>query len=196
MIVMLLEAKYIRAASRVSLKEKTRAYLGGVYVEVNRDYTFYVATDGLALFAVRRATLEPFERPMYLIIPSDVCKAVPKATKRESDPRVELTNPRDRYQLGNQIFDAIDGAFPDWRRVVPRGDLREPLSAQDPRVAIRLYKAAAELGIGYNPSQFGSGSGSPIVYRWAMHEDILGLCMPCRQPRDPISTVPDWAKGA
>jgi DNA polymerase III sliding clamp (beta) subunit (PCNA family) len=74
-----------------------------------------VTTDGHRMFVARLA-----ERPAAdVIVPyADVAAALKLAGARCKDIEIDLAATR----IGQIQFTPIDGAFPDWRRVVPTGE--------------------------------------------------------------------------
>lgn len=109
----------LEAALICASREETRYYLNGVYVD---PAGLVVATDGHRLFAGdftpdnSRATLPAFKG---WIIPRDALqRALKAAPKRAKDPaaRVLKISPE---RVGDVVCRPVDGAFPDWRRVIP-----------------------------------------------------------------------------
>lgn len=109
-----------------------RYYLMGVHVEFNHDTTRLVATDGHCLGVYEIAALSVSDLPNdgtgNLIIPLDLIAGLPKPTSKH-DPVLTFTKVGEESSLKWQIvidgvdslarpFYAVDGKFPDWRRVV------------------------------------------------------------------------------
>lgn len=78
-----------------------------------------MGTNGSILFACRteyETTDTPQNGPYELIIPADVVKTISKKAKT-----VVLESLSDgRYMLESKVFSAVDGKFPDYRRVIPQ----------------------------------------------------------------------------
>ena len=107
----------LKAALTHAAKQDIRYYLNGILLEaaVNGDLHI-VATDGHRAFIGRIAGgAASWPEFTSLIIPTDAIKAAAK----KGD--ITLASAGARYALGSTLFDAIDGRFPDWRRIVPRG---------------------------------------------------------------------------
>jgi DNA polymerase-3 subunit beta len=104
-------------------KEETRYYLQGVHLEAGKDGFTMVATDGHKLLCAFQPYGEhmPQDHMPSVIIPASLIAKI--KIKKKAYPWAELTVDGD-----NLTFDymgetyggkAIDGSFPDWRRVVP-----------------------------------------------------------------------------
>ena len=109
-----------------------RYYLMGVYVEFNNGTTRLVSTDGHCLGVYEIAALSVTDLPNdglgNLIIPLDLIAGLPKPTSKH-DPVLTFTKVGEESSLKWQVvidgvdslarpFYAVDGKFPDWRRVV------------------------------------------------------------------------------
>jgi len=113
----------LKAALICSAVKDIRYYLNGVLVEYtpreSGGILTFCGTDGHILFA-GTAPAEFMDgehaQAFSLIIPSDTVKAACKGKM----PIVTLSSlPDGRYSLGDALFTAIDGRFPDFRRVIP-----------------------------------------------------------------------------
>jgi DNA polymerase-3 subunit beta len=104
-------------------KEETRYYLQGVHLEAGKDGFTMVATNGHKLLCAFQPYGEhmPSDHMQSVIIPASLIAKI--KIKKKAYPWAELTVDGD-----NLTFDymgetyggkAIDGLFPDWRRVVP-----------------------------------------------------------------------------
>lgn len=189
------------AAACAASTEKARYYLGGVCVEISARQVVYVATDGHVLFAHREVVEPDNDLVGAWIIPSATIKAA-KGRKSPVDFAI-LEGEPGKLELSLKLpdrpdleFRAIDGTFPDWRRVIPsrpRQDGPPPLF--NPDHLQRLWKAGKILGeqvvgLGYNDT-------SPALIEYATG-DTLGVIM---SMYNPVATVvrPVWAsevKGA
>ena len=187
--------KALYAAACAASTEPTRFYLNGVCVEISLRQVVYVATDGHILFAHREVVEPDNDLVGAWIIPSGAIKAA-KARKSRADLAI-LEGEPGKLELSLKLpdgpdleFKAIDGTFPDWRRVIPsrtRQDIPPPLF--NPDHLQRLWKAGKILGeqvvgLGYNDT-------SPALIEYAT-SDTLGVIMPMYNP---VATVvrPVWA---
>jgi DNA polymerase-3 subunit beta len=121
----------LRRVRHATCREETRYYLNGVYLHhVARDNVLrFVATDGhrLALADVPAPRGADSLRPAILArdFVQDACKATSRARNASKD--VRLSFGRDAVTFtdwdGNRIEGAlVDGTFPDYERVIPRGE--------------------------------------------------------------------------
>ena len=115
----------LQAALTCAASKDTRYYLIGVNLEFipNDDggILTFVGTDGHMMFAgTAPAVFDDGEQtaPFNIIIPSDAIKSACKNSG--SLPCVTLAAMDDgRYILGDTVFTAIDGKYPDYRRIIP-----------------------------------------------------------------------------
>lgn len=99
-------------------KKDPREWLHSVLIE--RDEAgeiFIVATSGSVLFAAKMPVSDCEQKgPWKIMVPADAVKLAVKT--RSYTLRLEAL-PDGRYALGDVIFTALPGVFPDWRRVTP-----------------------------------------------------------------------------
>lgn len=116
--------------------EAQRYYLNGIFLHVQNDELRAVATDGHRLSM--NTTAAPSEIPS-VIVPSKAVGLVPAG-----EIEVALSASKIRFASGDTIITSklIDGTFPDYQRVIPRGNDkllivdRDTLSSAVARVAI------------------------------------------------------------
>ena len=198
----LVNVQTLQAINAIASAEETRYYLQGVHLEVWDDRILYVATDGhrLAVAVQWRSQGGAFDKPVKqfeLIMPSATIRKI------EVNTKVKIENgflgelqfaeePRKwtiEYDHVRRRFEAIDGEFPDWRRIVPSKvdglgatfDARYLLSFE------QLGKAldAGVVAIGHN------GDG-PALVRYQNSFDVLGVIMPKRKTAMDDRPLPDW----
>ena len=123
------DAKSLRAAIHCAAKKDVRFYLNGVLVHVNSTKALTVcATQGHVMFACNVEYCsegEAFAPGFQIIVPYETIKALPKPSKYGDIVTLESL-PDGSYMLGNSRFIAIDGRFPDYRRVIPSIDAKAP----------------------------------------------------------------------
>jgi DNA polymerase-3 subunit beta len=113
----------LKSVAHAAGKEETRYYLMGVHLEAGKDGFTMVATNGHMLLCAFQAYGEhmPQDHMPSVIIPAALIAKL--KVKRNADPWAELTiNGLDlSFEYRGETFGgkAIDGTFPDWRRVVP-----------------------------------------------------------------------------
>ena len=189
----------LKACALAASTEKGRYYLQGVSLEMAPPHNIMVATNGYVLIAAKRASADNTvqaapEGTPPVIIPSTMIAQI-KLTRRCGDTG-ELTIEKDRltleYDAGTLVGKAIDGTFPDWRKVVP-ASVSGKVGHYNPAYLALLGKAYAlltdfeykALSIGHN------GEGCALVDLGA---DAIGAIMPCRSTAPPTER-PDWING-
>ena len=191
--------KALAAANCAASTEETRFYLNGVFLEISARQVLYVATDGHVLFAYRDAV--PVGEPANdlignWIVPSATIKAA-KPKKGYPDHAILEGEPGQlglalRLPDGSKFeFRAIDGTFPDWRRIVPREtEQKGPHPFFDPRHLAKLWKAGELLGL-RAPIGMAFNSSGPAMLKYSS-DDTFGLVMPIYNPIVSVSR-PAWA---
>ena len=119
--------KTLAAMTQAASKEQMRIYLCGAAIEVDTHGITYVSTDGHLLLASREELPEDAPRNETLgtwIIPTAECLAA-KLGKRDMGEAVFSANKEGKVTLTSpsgtsRTFQAVDGTFPDWKRVVPQ----------------------------------------------------------------------------
>ena len=180
-MIMIDRAK-LKAAARFAAQDPKdrRLALHGVLIEASPAGVRLTATDGAALLVVRAAA-DADTDTWTGIIPSDVIKAALawKGSKSlpivlvPGEPECRLTRATGEALL----FVEVAGAFPDYRKVIPKAPDGKP-SFYDPDLLARFKRAAEDLGS--DLGLFGllpGGDGSGLVYLTA---DAVGVIMPMR----------------
>ena len=180
--MILLDRAKLKAAARFAATDlkDARLTLHGVLVEASPAAVRLVATDGHALLvAVARAAGEP--DTWTGIIPVDVVKAALAWKGNKSLPIILIPGaPECRLTRATGealVFVPVAGAFPDYRKVVPKEPDGKP-SFFDPDLLVRFKRAAEDLGS--EKGLFGllpGGDGSGLVYLTA---DVVGVIMSMR----------------
>jgi len=203
-------ADQFRAASLIVSKEETRYYLNGVHVEPDPNGgIFMVATDGHKLSCFHdpyghadRPTIltcdfkspalkEKRGDPTYRRVHVDGTDATLHAIGDATEDYLWTSAPVDRM-----MFEEIDGAFPDWRRVVPLDvDPSESgvfsfngnyLKTIIDSVKILSSDRATQLEI------FQKTPTDPAVIRCSSAPGALYVIMPIRAHCE--SSTPDWLR--
>lgn len=133
--------------------EETRYYLNGVCIEIKegadgQSTMRAIATDGHRLGTretVLPASVTPLDSPV--IIPRFTVKAVFDLAGNQ-EVTVAISSMYASFSFGNTVIRTklIDGTFPDWRRVVPKGPFKEIMV--DGNKLVRLAKSVKALGDG------------------------------------------------
>lgn len=210
-----INAKYLLALSACMSAEETRPYLQGVYVDAAHTL---VATDGHVMGVIRPdlGTYSPsfFESLAGKIIALPPAKEL--KAKRGFDAWVTYESGKMRVTLGRNLEEAtavtapttymhpkavfVDGSFPDWRRIVPRGTGRHALGDKLGISTVLFDSIAHFFGGGIKTGQSvqifapppGYKGGDALVLR-SNQADRFMVLMPRRAGE--ISTpLPDWFK--
>ena len=180
--MIMIDRNKLKAAARFAATDPkdARLTLHGVLVEASPAGIRLVATDGHALL-VARAAADTDTDTWTGIIPIEVVKAALawKGNKTlpiiliPGEPECRLT----RATGEALVFVPVAGAFPDYRKVVPKKPDGKP-SFFDPDLLVRFKRAAEDLGS--DKGLFGllpGGDGSGLVY---ITGDVVGVIMPTR----------------
>lgn len=131
-------SKTIWAAST----EETRYYLGGVLMQRNEGRATFTATDGHRL-----AHFKDGESPEFpdVIIPTSAIKQF-IGSLDEGDAMLEVSETKVRLTHGDVVITSkvIDGTYPQWDRVVPKGNANSiTLPSVDVKAAVERVSIVA-----------------------------------------------------
>lgn len=197
---MLLNLRYLKAAATMVAKDETRYYLNGVAVQgVMNKGVFMVATDGHRLIALRQTAELPFDvDPFEIIIPASIIDAI-KLHKVNDFGELEHVEGRkwslSYYNSPTITFEAIDGTFPDWRRVVPK-ETNGEVAQYNPVLLASFSKAKKTLGLN-SPDMVTvthNGPGPALVTFGGESDNYFGVIMPFRAQFEAIKQSPAWAQ--
>ena len=144
-----IEKSQLRAALQCAAKGDIRFQLNSVCMEICANGDMHlIGCDGQSLFAGRitannvRWTEEPQKGGWKMIIPRAAIETalVPKGFSE----LLLSAMPDGRYSLGDTIFAPVDGQYPDWRRVIPKGNLEVEAAQFNPDLVSRCAKALRE----------------------------------------------------
>ncbi|MWK58210.1 DNA polymerase III subunit beta [Pseudomonas otitidis] len=202
----LVQSKLRRLIERTSFamaQQDVRYYLNGMLLEVNAGVLRAVATDGhrLAMCAMQ-AGIEGVDRHQVIVPRKGILELARLLTEQDGEVRIVLGQHHIRATTGEFTFTSklVDGKFPDYERVLPRGGdklvvgdrqaLREAFSrtailSNEKYRGIRLQLAAGQLKIqANNPEQeeaeeevaveYG-GSNLEIGFNVSYLLDVLGV---------------------
>lgn len=130
-ITLSLEAGTLRdrlnAVSFAMSNEETRFYLNGVYVHTDGEKLKFVATDGhrLALAHIVGAEVEG-DLNKGIIIPRSTVADMVRLLDGDMPVTVRASDSRITFHVGSAVITSklVDGAFPDYQRVIPKHDHR------------------------------------------------------------------------
>lgn len=186
--------------------QDVRYYLKGVLLEHGAGDTVLAATDGAVLGAYQ-ADLSPTDTtdPVQLIIPLHTLKGIKPRSNAPVSLRAEEREPVDtgappRWWLtlslpGGVSFSdyAVEGRFPDWRRVVPRTVSGEVTHQFNPSLMVRFQRAAAALKgkpyRGDEPVSFGF-NGDRALVRIPGEDAFVGVVSAWKAT--PVHKAPGW----
>lgn len=167
--------KVLKAVSLAAAKQDIRYYLNGVLIQIRPDGVFLVATDGSRMHvALLKDRIQ--DAPMLdLIIPDTV---VANALKVSAGP-LALKKTDGSWSLGLIQFEPIQGAFPDWRRVVPVIQTPEPAPPLRGEYVSDLARAAALLG-GKSAGFHLHAQGGAVLAKVNEYENFFAVLMSLR----------------
>ena len=193
-------------------KEETRYYLNGVHIEAHPvKGALLVSTDGHRMVCIHDAE-GVCETPAIVKLPAYVrrlCKdkkaslGIDRAIlevdagQNSATVIVETTTPQGSVTRTTPLVTAhnvlIEGTFPDWRRVIPQGEM-EPmhLSAFNPRLLADLGAFGKKFATGgfsgkgamYFLRQKGKDGIDPTLVRFSGIDHVFAVLMPMRADFD------------
>jgi DNA polymerase-3 subunit beta len=203
MITFDIDIRALKAAAIAASTEQTRYYLNGVCIQHTPTGPVFVATDGHRLIAARHdwqgdapALFAP------VIVPLELLKRIKIVRKASDVATITLTGEGgDRkvaidYAGATVAANAIDGTFPDWRRVTPQ---KEPSGVacqfqaqyldafRDAMAILAGGKSDAQPNIAHNgdsPALVDLGDAGAV--------QAFGVLMPYRIKRDVQTRAPVW----
>jgi DNA polymerase-3 subunit beta len=188
----------LKSVSRFAATKDIRYYLVGILIESNPLETRLCATDGHTL-AVHRADAKGDNEGAWTgILPLDAVNTLLKmkpALKSLKDEPIALTvsdNGEIRADWNGQsiITRAVDGRFPDYRRVIPTTLDGQPAWI-NPDYLSRIVDAAKDIGAGFT---FGfGGNSSSLAY---IGQDMLAVVMPMRTELTTDAIGASWARNS
>jgi hypothetical protein len=186
--------------ARVALAQSSdpgRYYLNGVCIQPHPDGAIMAATDGHMLLAAHDAAGQGPTAPAGVIVNlgKEGLKAAAKGKLLTIDPDTGQARVDGLWiSPGSTI---VDGAFPDWRRILPRpAEGQAELTATDACFDARLL---ATLGKALNDTKHhpltirGADAASPHLITGNLAPHLFGVCMPIRHTPADAAAVPAWA---
>jgi len=164
----------LRVVSLFAANNDLRTMLNGVFITTASNAAYIVATNGVALGAIKIPGT--FEYANF-IVPKGIVDRL-----NSKSPTITLFF--NNIMNGEHIFKPIDAKFPDWRRTIPK-ELSGKVGQFDPQYLNLFSKAAALVKGGLPRIGHNGESGCARVYIGDKFE-FLGLLMPVR------STTPEF----
>ncbi len=195
--VAIINLRVLAALAPFTGKDDDRYYLQGVCIEIDARSVTYIGTDGVRLMAYRE-DLEPDDEDHELvgtfIIPAVHCKAI-KLGKDDEGRATLARSGKDRLTIAKGFVDVtflpIDGVYPHWRRVLPRGASGVPAQFDLKRLA-DVDKFAKSLSLSA-PFIAHNGSGPAFVW-FSGHPNVFGMVMPVKHVDEMARDAPQWAR--
>ena len=174
----------LQALTFAASTEATRYYLCGVLVSAQPGRIEMVATNGNILAADSHENDGDLRGEW--IIPTDAANKIKLGKRDSADATLEhVDGCRLRLSRDGQAveFEAIDGYFPDWRRVVPRKTDGAP-AQYDVTLLAALVKAAKHRGLS-SPGKLSLAHNglSPAIVSWGDSDtapNFFAVVMPFR----------------
>ena len=184
--------------ARVAVAQSTdprRYYLQGVCIQPHPrgEGVTLTATDGHCLLTAHDPKADPATLPAGGII-VNLGKDGLKAARKGKTVLIDLDTGEARvdsvWRSPSSVL--IDGAFPDWRRVLPSGDLTATGAAFDAKLLSRLGDALTDWRKAcHGLALRGADDASPhIVACVSPDAAIFAVCMPIRVK--PAVSLPAW----
>jgi len=180
---MLIATDLLKAALLCASTEETRYYLKGVHLATSGHM---VTTDGHRMFVARLN-----DKPAAdVIIPlADVQAALKLAGARCQE--LEVTADK----IGQIAYTAVDGTFPEWRRVVPTGE-ETHTKPEDSAAHVHFNHAyigdLAKMGkaLGGTSMLHPTSASNPCLVTFGERADCFAVLMPVRRggDRSPVLT--------
>ncbi len=196
--------KVLLAMNIFTSRDDSRFVLNGVCLEVLGKNCFVVASDGRRIAAMKHGeVIEQPEKKTRVIIRIEpaMLKAMPKSENNYNDDVVvtilEKTAQFSVLGKSGVKFESelIEGSFPTWRQVIPKGKLSSPI---DPSFNWRLLEGfvkAAEIISGKSDNAIvvrQKDELSPMLIMFPSSQLFVGALMPIRI--DSRDEAPDWTQ--
>ena len=173
---MLILTDLLKAALLCASTEETRYYLKGVHLSTSGHM---VTTDGHRMFVARLNDRLAAD----VIIPlADVQAALKLAGARCQE--IEVT----AEKIGQIAYTAVDGVFPDWRRVVPTGEETPAKDKPEDSAAYAHFNHAyigdlAKMGkaLGGASMLHPTSASNPCLATFGERADCFAVLMPVRR---------------
>ena len=175
--------------------DPTRYYLQGVCIQPHPrgEGATLTATDGSILIAAHDPKADPATLPaegLIVNLGKDGLKAARKGKLVMIDPDTGEARVDNAWRSASTTI--VDGAFPDWRRVLPQGDLIATGAAFDVKILSRLGDALTD----WRKSAHGlalrgaDDTGPHVVTCDSPDAAIFAVCMPIHVT--PTTPLPAW----
>lgn len=191
-------ANVIHCLLHFAAQKDVRYYLNGIYIRIGQHATHLVASDGSKLGAYRVRYSQPGPQDVVeAIAPRELFRTVP--SKGDVVLRVTPGSPTRiaiEYHGKLQGVPAIDGRYPDWRKIMPRSVSGAPAQWLPQNLALVL-KASECLKKRYKKGylttcRIGHNGQDAAILDFG-DPDFTGVIMPLRDDSSP-KTLPAWVE--
>lgn len=169
-----IQTAHLKAAACFAADADTRYYLNGILAEIRPSETRLVATNGNIAGVLRY--LDVFGTQPNLpnvIIPNDTIKLAVQS----KSTIVSLTYDDGKWAIAGIAFTAVEGNFPDYRRIIPNTHSGNAGHFNADLIAC-FKKAAKILGSRNNPVIRQNGAGAAQVQFLDFGDTFVGVIMP------------------
>jgi DNA polymerase-3 subunit beta len=181
-----LDFDILKGLNVLSAKKDIRYYMNGVFIEITPKGAYFVATDGHKMGIWHESEITAPDTRAH-VIPSTLIDQVSKVINKTINLVDIDLQPMIEINYLNNVFKApaIDGKYPDFRRVIPE-TINNEIAQFDPEFLAQFKKCACilnsvkqpDIAIGHN----GTGNGGSIVD--IQNGKFLGVIMPYRSKAD------------
>ena len=175
--------------------DPTRYYLQGVCIQPHPrgEGVTLAATDGHCLLTAHDPKADPATLPaegLIIHLGKDGLKAARKGQTVTIDPATGDASVDNAWRSASTTI--VDGAFPDWRRILPQGDQVATGAAFDVKILSRLGDALCDWRkSSHGLTMRGADDASPhIIACDTPDAAIFAICMPIRVT--PTIATPAW----
>lgn len=184
-------AQTLKAVACAVMTDETRYYLRGVQIEFSQKGITLVATNGHALIAAFKPIGED-DTPdgTNTIIPIDLVNRIKLAKKAPEMVKIEIDGMLVTIEHGEIkiMGHAIEGTFPGWRNVIPKGEASGEMAHYDFEKLAIFSKAQKLLGAQHARVVHNGPNPALVDMR---SPNIFGVIMGLRGDFE-MKTVPDW----
>jgi len=184
--------------ARVAMAQSSdpgRYYLNGVCIQPHPrgEGVTLTATDGHCLLTAHDPKADPATLPaggLIVNLGKDGLKAARKGQALTIDPTTGDASVDNAWRSASTTI--VDGAFPDWRRILPQGDQIATGAAFDVKILARLGDALCDWRkSSHGLTMRGADDASPhIIACDTPDAAIFAVCMPIRAT--PVTATPAW----
>lgn len=179
------DLKKIKAVSLFAAKNDIRYYINGLLFENENEKLRIVATNGhsMACALLQSETSLP---NFSMVMPAEGVKRLlasgdwPKLSFRKEEPKPKEEQKPGFFDIttpdGQTSLSAIDGRFPDWRRVLQFNPAEPAIGQYDP--ALLGICAAASKVMGNKTGYFAMTQHGTSGALFSIANDIVGVVMP------------------